>query len=249
MALSSGNNYSNDPLIFLTCRSRDKEDKKVSPHFEIARVGDDKKIAKTGESCTKISGDLRRPKFSTREWNGEQVKHVTLYIHDQGIKEGPDARPKETYCLDLTYRIASRQLFNAVIGLTNPNNVQISIYENKGGYEALSLWQDDKMAPWKFDGRKGEIPKAIESTFRGKIQRDFTPTDNFFDAELRKWADAMFGPEKAGKSGTATAQQTASTSSNAAVDAPAKTAQELAAAQKSKVATNAAEVPEDSIPF
>jgi hypothetical protein len=195
MALSNGSTtFDNGPLIFLNPRSQDKEGKKITPHFEIARVGEDKKIHKTEETCTKVAGDLRRPKFSTRDFKGTPVKHCTLYIHDGAAKE--------TYSLDLTYRIASRQLFNALLSITDPQNVSISIYESKKGYEALSLWQGEgknaTLVPWKYDGRKGEIPEAITVKFKGKDQHDYTPVDDFFEEKLQAWADELFGPEKGG---------------------------------------------------
>lgn len=209
MALSNGNSGSfSGPLIFLNTRNKDKEGNKVAPHFEIAKVGEDKKIHKTDQTCTQVSGDLLRPQFKERDYEGTPIKHVVLYISDK--------TSNETYSLDLTHRISSRSLFNAIISLTDPKNVSISIYENKGGYEAMSLWQgkDENgkggtLVPWKWDGRKGEIPEAIEGPkFKGKRQFDYTPVDEFFEEQLKSWADMVFGPEK-GKSGASKSEQKA----------------------------------------
>lgn len=238
MALSNGNGLSNTPLIFLNPRSQDKEGNKIAPHFEIARVGEDKKIKATGETCTRVSGDLKRPRFTTRDFKGVPNKHVILYIQDGD----------ETYNLDLTYRISSRSLFNALLGLTDPKAIEISIYgTKKEGYEALSLWQNGKMVPWKFDGRKGEIPEAHVVMFKGKEQRDFTPTDDFFEEQLKAWADEVFGPEKT-KSDAAPAK----TETPAENPAPAKAAAKPTAAKTAtKPAVPAATEadPDDSIPF
>lgn len=242
MALSNGNGLSNTPLIFLNARSQDKEGNKVAPHFEIARVGEDKKIAATGETATKVSGDLLRPRFTSRDFKGSPTKHLVLYIRDGD----------ETYNLDLTYRISSRSLMNALLSVTDPKGVEISIYESKKGYEALSLWQGEKMVPWKFDGRKGEIPEAdvIKDKKGAVVKTDFSEVDEFFETHLKAWADEVFGPEKT-KSDAAPAK----TETPAENPAPAKAAAKPAAAKSAPKATKpvetAAEQPAEDgdVPF
>ncbi len=196
MALSNGS-FNTGPLIFLNARSKDAEGNLVKPHFEIAKAGDDKKVVKTGDSCTEVTGDLMRPRFTTREWKGDQVRHIVLYIKG---KNAEDPTVSETYSLDNTYRISTRALFNAILSLNSleeTRNLKISIYENKKGYEALTLNDAaGKMVPWKYDGRKGEIPEALKVTFKGKQQSDFTPTDDFFEAKLKEWSDRIFGVGK-----------------------------------------------------
>lgn len=229
MALSNGNGLSNTPLIFLNARSQDKEGNKVAPHFEIARVGEDKKIAATGETATKVSGDLLRPRFTSRDFKGSPTKHLVLYIRDGD----------ETYNLDLTYRISSRSLMNALLSVTDPKGVEISIYESKKGYEALSLWQGKKMVPWKFDGRKGEIPEAdvIKDKKGAVVKTDFSEVDEFFETHLKAWADEVFGPEKT-KSDAAPAK----TEVPAENPAPAKAAAKPTPAKAAvKTTTKAAE--------
>jgi len=226
MALSNGNSFSG-PLIFLNPRSKTDKGVKVAPHFEIAKVGEDKKIQKTGETCTNVRGDLLRPRFTTRDYEGQPIKHVVLYIQDKAANEGKG----ETYSLDLTYRIASRQLFNAILSLTDPKGILISIYENKKGYETLSLGQGEGDRPplvaWKYDSRKGEIPEAVEGPmFKGKRQFDYDPVDNFFEAELKAWADAIFGEDK-GKSAAAS-----KTSGSAPANTGTKTKSEPAKEEK-----------------
>lgn len=189
MALSNGNGLSSGPLIFLNPRSKDSKGNKITPHFEAAKVGEDGKIAPTGETATKVSGDLLRPRFTVRKFNDVDNKHVVLYIKDG----------EETYNLDLTYRISTRSLFNALLSVTDPKGVEISIYESKKGYEAISLWQNGEMVPWKFDSRPeaGQVPEAITVKFKGKDQHDYTPVDDFYEENLKAWADEVFGPEKA----------------------------------------------------
>ncbi len=255
MALSNGNGSFSGPLIFLNARSKDAKGNKVDPHFEIARVGEDKKIHKTEETCTRVSGNLLRPQFKTRPYEGQDVKHVVLYVQDKDKLDGGGAPAPETYSVDLTYRIASRSLFNAILSLTDPENISISIYENKGGYEALSLWQgadaDGKngvLVPWKFDGRKGEIPEAIEGpVFKGRKQFDYTPVDEFFEEQLKSWADMVFGPEK-GKSAAA-GQGGEKQESPAAAQKPAPTQGKAPAGKPTAAQPPPAEEDDSSVPF
>lgn len=224
MALSNGNGLSSTPLIFLNARSQDKEGNKVAPHFEIARVGEDKKIAATGETATKVSGDLLRPRFTSRDFKGSPTKHLVLYIRDGD----------ETYNLDLTYRISSRSLMNALLSVTDPKGVEISIYESRKGYEALSLWQGEKMVPWKFDGRKGEIPEAevIKDKKGAVVKTDFSEVDEFFENALKAWADEVFGPEKVkGEAAPAKTESPVETPVPTPAPAPTKTATKPAAAK------------------
>lgn len=248
MALSNGNGLSSTPLIFLNARSQDKEGNKVAPHFEIARVGEDKKIAATGETATKVSGDLLRPRFTSRDFKGSPTKHLVLYIRDGD----------ETYNLDLTYRISSRSLMNALLSVTDPKGVEISIYESKKGYEALSLWQGDKMVPWKFDGRKGEIPDAdvIKDKKGAVVKTDFSEVDEFFETNLKAWADEVFGPEKAKSDATAPAKTEAPAEDPAPTKVPAKSAPAKASAKPvTKAATKPVEptaeevAPDADVPF
>ncbi len=230
MALSNGS-YSSGPLIFLNPRSKNKDGDKVNPHFEIARVNEDKKIAPTGETATKVTGDLLRPKFTEREYKGVINKHVGLYIKDGD----------ETYSLDLTYRISTRSLFNAILSLTDPKGIEISIYESKKGYEALSLRQNDDLVAWKFDGRKGEIPEAITVKFKGKDQHDFTPVDDFFEENLKAWAEEVFGPEKASKSEAKEAREQTATEA-APASTPTKSTQKTVAKTTAKTPTKSTPV-------
>lgn len=188
MALSNGFGASG-PMIYLNPRSKDVHGNKTPPHFTIARKNENGEIERTNESCTNVTGRLLRPRLYTRTWNEQEVKAVSLFIRDDATAE--------TYCLDMTYRISTRQLFNALISLETVDDIAISIYENKSGYEAMTLRQNDQLVPWKYDGRKGEIPEPEKVKFKGKEIRDYTETDNFFERELTEWADRVFGPGKA----------------------------------------------------
>lgn len=189
MALKNGRNeLSNVPLIYLSPRAKDKAGNKVAPHFEISRKNEAGKIERTDETCTDVDGDLVRVQFKEREWQGQMMKHVVFYLRD------PVAN--EMYHLDLTYRIATRALFNAIISLESPKGLSIGIWENKRGYDCLSLRQHNELVPWKYDGRKGEIPEPVTVKFKGKEMRDFTATDEFFENELKLWVAGVLNTQQ-----------------------------------------------------
>lgn len=190
MALSNGKGYSNTPLIFLNPRNSklvDGKDVKVDPHFEISRVGADNKIAKTNETCTEVSGDLIKLELKDREYNGKVTKHAILLI-----KDGAD-----TYYLDLTYRIATRSLFNALLSLPNPKGISIGYYENKKGFEAFSVRQNDVVVKWKYE--IADLPKAdvIKDKKGEVVKTDYSEVDAFFEDNLRELSESFFGPAKA----------------------------------------------------
>lgn len=233
MALSNGpaGGLNSGPLIYLSARSQDANGNKIAPHFEIARKGEDGKITKTDETCTKVSGSLQRPRFSVREHKGIPSKHVTFYIRDNDANE--------TYHLDCTYRISTRQLFNGVISLETPDDISINIWETRKGYEALSLRQGDKLVPWKYDSRKGEIPEPEKVKFKGKDMSDYTAVDDFFEAELKEWADRVFGPERT----TSGAQDTGDAQGDTAQQEAPAPARQAAPATQARPAARANPVP------
>lgn len=194
MALSNGKGYSKTPLIFLSPRSQKLVDGKkvnVDPHFEISRVGEDDKIKNTGETCTDVSGTLTKIELKDREFNGAINKHAILYIRGKS-----DEGAEETYYLDLSYRISSRSLFNALLSLTSPDNLSIGIYESKKGYETFALRQGDVMIKWKHD--LAELPKTVDILdTKGKlVKRDSSDLDEFFETGLRELSVRLFGAPK-----------------------------------------------------
>lgn len=228
MALSNGKAFSGGPLIFLSPRSQktiDGKKTKVDPHFEISRVGADGKIAPSTETCTEVSGKLIKIDFKDREFNNAIAKHAILYI-----KDGND-----TYHLDLTYRISSRSLFNALLSLKSADNLSIGIYESKKGYETFSLRQDDVIIKWKHEIKDLPLSVEIKDTKGNLVKTDYCDVDQFFEDELRALSLALFGAPR-GEAASAPA---------AATKGPAVAAK----AAPAVTATPAAAVDDSSVPF
>lgn len=186
MALSNGKNYSNDPLVFLSPRSKtkDKDGKSVEidkPYFEVGRVNPETtKIEKTEERPTEVSGDLSGIQFKTREFNGVSTAHTILFLKD--------AESKETYHIDLTGRISTRSLFNALLNLESPKGLTISIYRSKKGYESFGVQQGGVNVKWKYELKDLPQPEKIMNKKGEVIQTDFSEVDALFEAGLKELA-------------------------------------------------------------
>lgn len=252
MALSNGRGYSNNPLVFLSARSKIKgaDGKTVEipkPYFEVSRVNaETKKIEKTDEQPTEISGDLSGIQIKVREFEGKSTSHVILFVSD--------AEAKETYHLDLTHRIPSRSLFNSLLSLESPKNVAISIYRSKKGYESFGLQQDGEQVKWKYSlDEQPEAHKLVNA--KGEVvQTDYSLVDEFFENELKALA-AKFGFSQGKKDAAETpaAEQPATEDAKSepapATKTKAATATKPAATKTTpKATTKAAPKPADPAP-
>jgi hypothetical protein len=172
MALSNGNgNNGSSSLIILKPVNKDENKNKVEPYFSVTRKVDGK--WKTGsETFNKVSGSLSKVEVKEQEFNKVKYKTVGVYLKDG----------EETYLLDLRFSITTRNLFNMLATLTAFDNLSVSYYQDKNGYDRFSLRQNDAFVNWKYSAE--QLPKPIEVTFKGAVQRDYTPIDEIFEKEL-----------------------------------------------------------------
>lgn len=235
MALSNGKNYSNDPLVFLSPRSKtkDKDGKSIEidkPFFEVGRVNPETtKIEKTEERPTEVSGDLSAIQFKTREFNGVSTAHTILFLKD--------TESKETYHMDLTGRISTRSLFNALLNLESPKGIKISIYRSKKGYESFGVEQNGVNVKWKYELKDLPQPEKIMNKKGEVIQTDFSEVDAMFENGLKELA-VKFG-FSAGKKDEPAAKETPAPAPKPA----SKTTSKPSAPAKENIA------PEEDIPF
>lgn len=219
MALSNGTTFNSGPLVFLSPRGKDKNDVKLDkPYFSISRVGADGKIAQTDETCTQISGDLVKLEIKDREIKGKIAKHAVLYIRDTSVPS-----TNETYYLDLTFGIASRGLFNSLLGLSTFTGLSIDLYRNKKGYESYGLKQGTEQVKWKY--QPTEIPKPYPILNRQGVleKNDYSEIDEFFEKDLKALSEKIGGKKAdstgatAGKPATAPAATAAKPAVTASV--------------------------------
>lgn len=196
MALTNGKGFISTPLVYLSPRSSVVENGKTveleKPRFEVSRINADGKIEKTQETATSVSGNLTRIDFKEREYNGNKNRHVILFIND------PDSN--ETYYIDLTYRISTRSLFNALLSLKSTKDIELTIYRSKKGYESFGVRQAGQLMSWKFPLEQLPAADVIKDKKGNVIKTDFADVDSFFEEELRNLSATLFGTKSVSSS-------------------------------------------------
>lgn len=195
MALGN-NSFNSGPLIFITSRSRDEKGNKIKPFFSVSRVDESNKIAQTNEQVTSISGDLIKMEYKERDvktkaGTTEKRKSAVLYIND--------AAASETYHIDIGFTLAGRSLFNALASLVDSGSfseLELSIYENRKGYESYGLKQAGQQVKWKYS--LDELPKADPITDKkgNLIKNDYSEVDEFFLTEINKISEKLGSKKK-----------------------------------------------------
>jgi len=183
--MALGKQYKNDGSKVYVLKPQSKDDKgnRVPPHFAVYEKVDGKWV-KTREE-TRVSGDLFKVEIKEFEFDKVKTKSVTVGLRDE--------QSKEAYLLDLRFTKATRNLYNMLASLTdNFSNLSVSLYskEYQGKeYDTYSLRQGDSLVPWKY--KQADLPKPIEVTFKGQVQRDYTPIDEIFEKELQELATRL----------------------------------------------------------
>ncbi len=163
-------------MVFLSLVTVDEKKNKINPYFRISRVQEGK-IVQTDETCEVLTGDLYKINFKEKVFRNKTTPTVDLIFKDS---DGSD----EMYCWNVTYRNSVRSLFNALASLENFNKLEISVYNNKKGYEAISLRQDGERVDWKYE--LSELPAVQHFVVNKQEVSDFSEIDDFFAAELKE---------------------------------------------------------------
>lgn len=189
--MALGNSGSDTGTLFiLKVVDKDKDKKKVAPHFTITKKVDGKWTLQS-ETVNRVSGNLSKIEIKEQEYKGEKYNTVSLYLKDG----------EESYLIDLRFNLPSRSLFNSLAGLEDYNDLSVTVYANKTGYTALGLWQGEKMAKWKY--KLDELPTPDAVTFKGKEMHDYSKVDAFFVEVLKEIAGKLGGNQKTVKKKTA----------------------------------------------
>lgn len=179
--LGSENGTSNMDLYALRLRAK-KGGERVKPFFAVSKKMENGKYEDIGSDIYDVSGYLQSVKFESYQYEGDTIDTVRLQLVDYDAGENG-----ELYLVSLTYNLLNKNLFNSILNLTDDqlcSKIKISLWENKKGYGSVSLRAGDSLVGWKYSLE--ELPKAEETTFKGKIMRDYTAVDAFFRKELKK---------------------------------------------------------------
>lgn len=171
MALGNTNNV-DGKLIILTPKTKDAEGNKTKPHFVISEKVNGQWVNRN-ETVDRFSGNIKKVVARVKEIKKDGKVINNLNLLDLYVADGD-----ETYLASFTFKISTRGLMNRLLSLTDPNNIQVSFWEDDRGYEVLTLRQNDEVVKGKYT--KEEIPVPSEVKIRGKIERDYYEVDQFF---------------------------------------------------------------------
>ena len=183
MALSKGNNQLSGNLIILRPVTRDKDKHELSePRFDASEKVDEKWVLK--DTYSQVTGNIKSVDVHTEVYEGSEKHSVKIFLSDDTANE--------TYLLDLRMNILNRSMLNALINLKSTENVNISLYKNKKGYNSSCVRQNGEMVGWKHDYKSLPVPVEILHPKTGvKIQSDYTEVDEFFLSETTSWAKEL----------------------------------------------------------
>ena len=162
------------------------------PEFHVQEKGADGKYH-TVQKVTDVSGDLHNVVVKTGEYEGQPIRTFTLWL--------TDVPNKERYFVDVGLGSSlGRTLANSVLNLKAFENVQVGLYSQKSQkddgktYPAVSLRQGNAKdtVKWRFRPEDGQLPPAREFAGKGgKIEKDWTATEEFLYGELEKFGAAL----------------------------------------------------------
>lgn len=195
MALSNGRgNTADGNLIVLKPKHQDADKKPVKPHFEVRGKDETGEWVDMGQ-YDRFSGNLKRivPKVKEYKKDGKVIDAkdiVGIFLEDG----------EDTYMLELTYKISTRNLFNRFLNLETFENLEISYWRDDKGYDVMTLRQNDQVVKAKYY-KKNEFTKEGEEllpeTRKVKVNKvevtDSTELDEFFKAKLEELNSKVAG--------------------------------------------------------
>ncbi len=179
------------------------------------------------QKVTDVSGDLIKVETRQNEYEGSPIRNVKLALRD--------AEKGEIYFTEFGLGSGlGRGLANSLLSLKAFNKVEIGLYGQKSKkdqktYPAVSLRQggSDETVKWAYDPKEGVIPPAREFEGKGgKVERDWTKTEEFLFAKIQEFAAKVAAAQK---SEPAAAEQKTEPAA-----APAKTETKTTAAKTGK---------------
>lgn len=182
MALSKGNNQLSGNLIILRPITRDENKHDIPATFVAFEKVDEKWVKK--DTFSQVTGSIKSVEIHEDTFEGNVKRSVKVFLKDE--------EASETYLLDLRLNILNRSLLNSLINLNKPNDVNISVYQNKKGFAASTIRQDGEMVGWKFQW--DDVPKPVDINHPKtgkKLQSDYAEVDEFFLTNVEKWAKEL----------------------------------------------------------
>ncbi len=188
MSTYSGSNKSTGPLIVLNSKHMDEKKAPLVPHFTKSAKQEDGTWKVIGD-CTGFTGKLVRVSPETKTIKDDKGKITAVKEMVKLLFQSDDS--DESYLLSLTYRIASRDLFNSILNLEDLETpIDISYSRNKNGYEKFWLNQNGSAVWGKYPYEDLKAKIKME-TKKGITTADNEELDAFFVEKLKEFNEKL----------------------------------------------------------
>ncbi len=146
----------------------------------------EKYVEKSRGNC--LTGDLVKVSVVDAEYDGKPYKQVKFVVVDD--------EEDELYWWDFTLTYLTRNMLNSLFSVEeNFQNLKFKIYQSKSKtdktkvFTNLSVQQGGENVSWKF--QQEDLPKVKKVKVGKTVVTDTEEIDEFFLAELDKFADAV----------------------------------------------------------
>lgn len=176
------------------------------------------------QKVTDVSGDLIKVETRQNEYEGSPIRNVKLALRD--------AEKGEVYFTEFGLGSGlGRGLANSLLSLKAYSKIEIGLYGQKSKkdgktYPAVSLRQGgtDDTVKWAYDPKEGVIPPAREFEGKGgKVERDWTKTEEFLFAKIQEFAAKVAAAQKGEQASQETKSEIVPAKEEPKQSAPAKT--------------------------
>jgi len=186
-------NQNNGKLMVLKVATHDLDKKKLDhPVFKVLEKNDKSQWVETG-TVPSVAGRLAKLDVKSFDWEGETFYTASLLIKDDAAEE--------SYLVDFKVgNLMNKGILNSLLNIDTEKDIKIGLYTSKGGFPSGSVRQSEEMVRWKFD--KTELPEVQETTFKGRVMRDYSLVEKFFVEKLKEFGAKLTSGEVPAKSAT-----------------------------------------------
>lgn len=104
-----------------------------------------------------IDGNITGIQYTENEFDGNKIKGYRITF------DAPDG----VGLLSLGFTSLGRSIFNSLLSLVSAENVKISLYKNKKGYDAVSVTQNGEKVGWALDMKDPNLTPVVVKDAEG----------------------------------------------------------------------------------
>ena len=171
-------NQNTGKLMVLKVVTHDIDKKKLDhPIFKVLEKNEQSQWVETG-SVPSVAGRLSKLDVKSFNWEGDDFYTASLLIKDD--------EAEESYLVDFKVgNLMNKSILNSLLNIDVQKDVKIGLYTSKAGFPSGAVRQGEDMVRWRFD--KTELPEIQETTFKGRVMRDYSLVDKFFVDKLKEF--------------------------------------------------------------